>query len=101
MDKWQRQQEIQLAKLEIERIKQDEKLHAQAIEQAKRVKNIEIQQFNNYMHRMRADQEESQTDRIDWTQVKRANNQMEIDAQMERQKKKHLLNVEQRVCTQL
>lgn len=99
MDKWRRHREIELATTEIECIKRDEKLKAEAIEQAKRAKNVEIQQFNNYMNRVRSDQQESQMDRTDWAQVKRANNQIEVNAQMERQKKRQLLNAQQRVCT--
>lgn len=98
MKEFRRQQEIELTKAEFERIKQDEKLITEAIAQAKFAKNVEISQFNDYMRRMRSDQEKIQMDRTDWTQVKRANDRLEIDAEVERQKRRQFSNVEQRVC---
>lgn len=98
MEKFRRQQEIELTKVELDRIEQNEKLMAEAIAQAKRSKNVEILQFNDYMHRARSDQIECQIDRTDWIQAKRANDQFEVNAEMERQKKRQLLNAEQRVC---
>lgn len=98
MEKFRRQQEIELTKVELDRIEQNEKLMAEAIAQAKRSKNVEILQFNDYMHRARSDQIECQIDRTDWIQAKRANDQFEVNAEMERQKMRQLLYAEQRVC---
>lgn len=86
-----------MAKAEIERIKHNEKLKADALAQAKHAKHIEILQFNDYMHRMRSDQEKIQVDRTDWIQAKRIDDQHEANAEMERQKKRQQLNAEQRV----
>lgn len=98
MQEFRRQQEIELAKAEMERNKQSERAMDEALEHEKRVKNVEYLQFNNYMHQMRAEQKKIQMDRTDWTQAKRANDQLETDAEMERRKKRQLLNAEQRVC---
>lgn len=94
---YRRQQEIELAKIEIERIKRDEKLLAEANEHLKRAKNCEMLQFNDYMHRVRADQEIIQMDRTDWKQMQRASDQLETNAEMERRNQRQLLNTEQRV----
>lgn len=96
-DEFRRQQQIELANIEIEHINQAEKSMADANAQVKRTKSIEILQFNDYMHRVCLDQEKIQMDRTDWTQVKRANDQLEVRAAMERQKQRQLLNAEQRV----
>lgn len=98
MENFQRQQEIESAKAEHERIQRDEKLQAYAVAKAKRVENVEISQFNDYMHRLRLDRENTQRDQTDWTQVRRAYDQLEINAELERQKKRQLLNAQQHVC---
>lgn len=97
LQEFRRQREIELAKAENEQIVQGERLMAEANAQAKHAKNTEILQFNDYMHRVRSDREKIHVDRTDWMQVKRANDQLEINAEIERQKKRQLLNAEQRV----
>lgn len=97
LQEFRRQQEIELAQAEIERIRQDERLLAVSNAQTKHAKNIEIFQFNDYTRHVRSDREKIQMDRTDWAQVKRVNDQLEVNAEIERQKKRQLLNAEQRV----
>lgn len=101
MEKVQRQQEIDLAKAEIERIEKDTKIEAESIAQTKRIKNVEILQFNDYMQRARLDKEKIQMGRMDLPQATRVNEQLEANAEAERQKNRQLLNAAQRVCVKL